>query len=70
MLTQSWKATMQNVEVKLLFIPIIFILLRIWSLVFTIIVVYAGYHPHCTVTKFFLYISVSLSSMFGEEGGT
>jgi hypothetical protein len=60
-LTQSWKVTMQSVEVKLLFIPVIFILLRIWSLLLTVIVVEANHPLPCGAVKFFLYISVSLT---------
>lgn len=56
-LTQNWKATMNNVEIKLLLIPIIFILLRIWSLLLVIIAVEAKYDLNCGAVKFFLYIS-------------
>ncbi len=58
-LSQNWKATVQSVEVKFLFIPIFFILLRIWSLLFLIIVVQAGYELHCGAIKFFIFIGVS-----------
>ena len=61
-LTQSWKVTMQNVEVKLLFIPIIFILLRIWSLLLAVIVVEANHQLPCAVVTVFLYIGVSLEA--------
>ncbi len=50
-------------EKKLIVIPIIFILLRIWSLLFVIIEVESGQNKplNCTAIKFFLVMGVSLS---------
>ena len=58
-LSQNWKATVQSVEVKFLFIPIFFILLRIWSLLFVAIVIQGQKELPCGAIKFFIYIGVS-----------
>ena len=42
-MTKNMASTVQKVEMKLLFIPIFFILLRVWSLVLTIIEIEVGY---------------------------
>ena len=49
---------MQSVERKLLFIPIIFILLRIWSLLFIIIDIEAPGNLPCPAVEFFLHMGV------------
>ena len=56
--------TVQKVETKLLFIPIFFILLRIWSLVLTIVEIEAGKTLNCKALLFFLHIGVSLLLMY------
>jgi hypothetical protein len=53
-------STVQKVEMKLLFIPIFFILLRVWSLLLTIIEIEAGKPLSCAVLLFFLHVGVSL----------
>ena len=57
---KNMASTVQKVEMKLLFIPIFFILLRIWSLLLTIIEIEAGKKLHCIPLLFFLHIGVSL----------
>ena len=59
-MTKNMASTVQKVEMKLLFIPIFFILLRIWSLLLTIIEIEAGKHLSCTALLFFLHVGVSL----------
>ena len=59
-MTKNMASTVQKVEMKLLFIPIFFILLRIWSLLLTIIEIEAGKPLHCKALLFFLHIGVSL----------
>ena len=63
-LTPHLASTVQSIERKLLFIPIIFILLRIWSLLFSIIETH-GNLP-CPAVEFFLYMGVR---GWGWEGG-
>ena len=58
-LTRSITSTVQSVELKLLFIPIFFILLRIWSLIFGIIEIEAHAHLNCAAVLFFLHMGVS-----------
>ena len=58
-LAQNWKVTVQSMEMKLLFIPLFFILLRIWSLVYVVLAVEAKVHLSCTVRMFFIFVSVS-----------
>ena len=57
-LTPYLASTVQSVERKLIFIPIIFILLRIWSLLFTIIDIEAPGKLSCPAVEFFLHMGV------------
>ena len=57
-LTPNLASTVQTVERKLLFIPIIFILLRIWSLLFIIIDIEAPGNLSCHAVEFFLHMGV------------
>lgn len=59
LLTQNINRAVQDVELKLLLIPIFFILLRIWSLLFCIIVIEAHVHLNCVAILFFLHMGVS-----------
>ena len=58
-MTRNMASTVQKVELKILCIPIFFILLRVWSLVLTIIEIEAGVHLNCAALLFFLHIGVS-----------
>ena len=57
-LAPNLASTVQSVERKLIFIPIIFILLRIWSLLFTIIDIEAPGKLSCRAVEFFLHMGV------------
>ncbi len=59
-LTQNLSSAVQSVERKLILIPIIFILLRIWSLLLAVITVEMNVHLNCFVVLFFLYIGVNI----------
>lgn len=48
-----------SIELKLMMVPVVFILLRMWSLILTIIVVEAQYNLSPNAISFFLHISVS-----------
>ena len=63
-MTRNMASTVQKVEMKILFIPIFFILLRIWSLVLTILEIEAGITLKCTTLLFFLHIGVSFFFVF------
>jgi len=58
-LTNSITTAVHSVELKLLFIPIFFIVLRIWSLLLLIIEIEAGAHLKCAAILFFLHMGVS-----------
>lgn len=60
-LSHGLSHSVNSMEMKLLFIPIIFILLRIWSLLFVIIEVEYGHDRplNCTAIMFFLIMGVS-----------
>ena len=52
-------SAVSKVETKMIVIPVVFILLRVWSLLFVIITVEAGQSLSCPVVTFFLYVGVS-----------
>ena len=58
-LTNSITTAVHSVELKLLFIPIFFIVLRIWSLLLVIIEVEAHKRLNCAAILFFLHMGVS-----------
>lgn len=55
-LTPNLASTVHSVEVKLLFIPVLFIVLRIWSLLLVLIEIEGHGHLNCTALSFFLHI--------------
>lgn len=55
--------SVMSIELKLLMVPVVFILLRMWSLILTIIVVEAQYTLSSTAISVFLHISG-----FGDSG--
>ena len=59
-LTQNLSSAVQSVERKLMLIPIIFILLRIWSLLLVIIKVEMDIPLGCVAILFFLHIAVNM----------
>ena len=63
-MTKNMASTVHKVEMKLLFIPIFFILLRVWSLVLTVIEIEAGKSLSCPVVWFFIHIGVSFQSFY------
>jgi hypothetical protein len=52
-------STVQKVEVKLIFIPIVFLLLRVWSFLLTVIAIEAGRKLKCPTVWFFIHMGVS-----------
>ncbi len=62
-LTQNLSNAVQSVERKLILIPIIFILLRIWSLLLVVIKVEMNVQLNCVVVLFFLHIGVNMNMM-------
>ncbi len=69
-LTQNLSSAVQSVERKLILIPIIFILLRIWSLLLVVIKVEMNVQLNCVVVLFFLHIGVNMmcKGVQREEG--
>ena len=49
-----------SAELKLVSVPVVFLLLRIWSLILVLIEVEIGYDLTSTVSTFLLYMSVSV----------
>ena len=58
-LIQNAEVAVHRVEKKLLFIPVFFILLRMWSSVYAILAVEIGVRWRCNVSIFFIFASVS-----------
>ena len=57
-MSQQGKDTVQSIEKKLVAIPVLFILLRVWSLLLVLITLYTELRS-CTVVLFFLGMGVS-----------
>ncbi len=70
-MTQNTNVMVSRVETKLLFIPVFFILLRIWSFLYVVLSLEAGVHFKCSVSAFFIFASVSImwSSLGGADSG-
>lgn len=59
-LTQNLSSAVQSMERKLILIPVVFILLRIWSLLFVGLEVEGRVKLNCGAILFFLHIAVSI----------
>ena len=61
------KSTWKSVELKLMAIPVIFLLLRMWSMVNGIIMVYTDMYCWANVdfVKFIVFLAVSVFNIWG-----
>ena len=61
-LTRNVISSVHSMEVKLMLIPVFFIFLRIWSLIFGFLVTDIGLDLSCRTVMFFIHINVSFAT--------